>query len=63
VVEIQVGPAQPVHDVVKHVVAHVEEGRKAKCQLAATLCTQLADDVLVQQLQRAWRRVRGDREE
>jgi hypothetical protein len=53
VVEVQVGPADPVHDAAEHVVAHVEEGREAERELAATLRTQLADDVLVQQLQRA----------
>jgi hypothetical protein len=32
---------------------HVEEGRKAECKLAPPLLPQAADDVLVQQLQRA----------
>lgn len=56
VVEVQVGPADPVHDAGEAVVTHVEEGRKAKGQLALALGAQLADDVLVQQLQRPCRK-------
>jgi hypothetical protein len=53
VVEVQVGPADPVHEPTEDVVANVEEGREAERELATALRTQLADDVLVQQLQRA----------
>ena len=52
--EVKCRPAHPVDVAPEAVVPHVEEGREAKGQLLLALLAQLADDVLVQELQGAW---------